>query len=259
MDWDQLLSARRVEEAASKQPERTVFQRDFDRIVFSAAFRRLQDKTQVHPFPNSDYIRRRLTHSLEVSCVGRSLGTAAGLHLFTLSQQAPPDLPFTVGQIVANACLAHDIGNPPFGHAGERAMGSWFKEWLPAALASDLTPAQRSDLDLFEGNAQGFRLLTRLQDAHDAGGLRLTYATLAAFSKYPTAAANAKSVHYVGAKKHGFFDEDAHCFSAIANAVGLIRYEQGWKNGTRWCFWSRQRTTSATASSTSRTPSNSTG
>lgn len=191
MDWDQLLSPRRVEEPASTQPERSEFQRDFDRIVFSAAFRHLQDKTQVHPFPDSDYVRRRLTHSLEVSCVGRSLGTAAGHHLCEHSCQTSPYLPFTTGQIIANACLAHDIGNPPFGHAGERAMGSWFKERLPEALASDLTAAQRADLDRFEGNAQGFRLLTRLQEARNAGGLRLTYATLAAFTKYPTAAENA--------------------------------------------------------------------
>lgn len=131
MNWDQLLSTRRIEEPASAQLERTVFQRDFDRIVFSAAFRRLQDKTQVHPFPDSDYVRRRLTHSLEVSCVGRSLGTAAGSYLCTLSGQTSSDLPFTTGQIVANACLAHDIGNPPFGHAGERAMGFWFKSDFP--------------------------------------------------------------------------------------------------------------------------------
>jgi dGTPase len=229
MDWDRLLSAERFEQPASRQAERTVFQRDFDRIVFSAAFRRLQDKTQVHPFPESDYVRRRLTHSLEVSCVGRSLGTAAGQRLCTRSVQAASDLPFTVGQIVANACLAHDIGNPPFGHAGERAMGSWFKDQLPAVLADGLTPQQRADLDRFEGNAQGFRLLTRLQDARDAGGLRLTYATLASFTKYPTSAADAGVVPYVGAKKHGFFDQDKAHFSKIAHAVGLVQYEHGWR------------------------------
>jgi len=232
MDWVDLISRKRVQDFATESPHRSAFQRDFDRIVFSAAFRRLQDKTQVHSFPESDYIRRRLTHSLEVSCVGRSLGTAAGDYVVGNDPsigKSFPDFPHILGQIVANACLAHDIGNPPFGHAGEQAIGSWFKDCLPTALASELSAEQRSDLDSFEGNAQGFRLLTRLQEGRDTGGLRLTYATLATFTKYPTSSSNVSPSEYVGAKKHGFFADDTETFINIATLTGLIKYEKGWR------------------------------
>jgi dGTPase len=232
MDWRQLISTQRFRAPAAKEHQRSPFQRDFDRIVFSAAFRRLQDKTQVHPFPDSDYIRRRLTHSLEVSCVGRSLGTALGHYLASQNDSLRSEsltLPFTIGQIVANACLAHDIGNPPFGHAGEKAIGAWFKERLPTALKNDLNRAQQTDLYRFEGNAQGFRLLTRLQDFRGEGGMRLTYATLAAFTKYPTPSLNAGGNGYVGAKKHGFFENDAESFAEISQEIGLIKYNQGWR------------------------------
>jgi dGTPase len=232
MEWSQLISSQRFRAPAAPDAKRSPFQRDFDRIVFSSAFRRLQDKTQVHAFPESDYVRRRLTHSLEVSCVGRSLGAAVGHYLTEKDHslgRADPALPFTIGQIVANACLAHDIGNPPFGHAGEKAIASWLRERLPATLAAQLTQVQRSDLERFEGNAQGFRLLTRLQEAHDAGGLRLTYATLATFTKYPTPSHHAGGSDYVGAKKHGFFQEDLQHFAEIAEVTGLIKYKKGWR------------------------------
>lgn len=231
MEWARLLSSKRLHAAAAPQAERSNFQRDFDRIVFSAAFRRLQDKTQVHPFPESDYVRRRLTHSLEVSCVGRSLGTALGQHLVDTQadlKALSETLPVTMGQVVANACLAHDIGNPPFGHAGEKAIGSWFQESLPTTFADALSPLQKADLHKFEGNAQGFRLLTRLQDNRDAGGLRLTYATLGAFTKYPSTSLEAGGSNYVGAKKHGFFGEDVSAYSLIANELGIPRQEVGW-------------------------------
>jgi dGTPase len=231
MDWIQLTSSARFRSSTAAETQRSPFQRDYDRIVFSAAFRRLQDKTQVHAFPESDYVRRRLTHSLEVSCVGRSLGTSLGKFLADndsslMSQKET--LPYDIGQIVANACLAHDIGNPPFGHAGESAIGSWFKERLPGALKSDLTDVQLRDLELFEGNAQGFRLLTRLQDFRGDGGMRLTYATLAAFTKYPTSSVSV-GTGYIGAKKHGFFADDKRHFEGIAKATGLTKYEHGWK------------------------------
>jgi dGTPase len=234
MDWAHLISAERFKAPAEAEPQRSPFQRDFDRIVFSAAFRRLQDKTQVHPFPDSDYVRRRLTHSLEVSCVGRSLGTDLGNYLVkqnpalisSVSDKAT--LPFDLGQIAANACLAHDIGNPPFGHAGEKAIGSWFMEQLPSALKNDLTEQQRNDLYKFEGNAQGFRLLTRLQDFRGEGGLRLTYATLATFTKYPTTSMETGN-GYIGAKKHGFFTDDVQPFAEIAETVGLPDYTHGWR------------------------------
>jgi dGTPase len=234
VEWAQLISSARFKAPAEAEPQRSPFQRDSDRIVFSAAFRRLQDKTQVHPFPDSDYVRRRLTHSLEVSCVGRSLGTELGNCLVkkhpTLISDVPEKatLAFDLGQIVANACLAHDIGNPPFGHAGEKAIGSWFKEQLPSTLDRDLTEVQRADLHKFEGNAQGFRLLTRLQDFRGEGGMRLTYATLATFTKYPTSSVKTGG-GYVGAKKHGFFADDVKHFAEIAKGIGLTKYKHGWR------------------------------
>jgi dGTPase len=228
MDWVCLISDKRFKAPAQAEPQRSPFQRDADRIVFSAAFRRLQDKTQVHPFPDSDYVRRRLTHSLEVSCVGRSLGTDLGNYLVNQNSSLSPTLPFDLGQIVANACLAHDIGNPPFGHAGEKAIGSWFKEQLPSALKEDLSEQERNDLEKFEGNAQGFRLLTRLQDFRGDGGLRLTYATLATFTKYPTTSVNTGN-DYIGTKKHGFLTDDVEHFVEIADIVGLPKNSHGWK------------------------------
>lgn len=233
MDWRQLLSATRCEKpTVEREPQRTTFQRDFDRIVFSAAFRRLQDKTQVHPLPESDYIRRRLTHSLEVSCVGRSLGMGVGQRILRLQPEIAADLPSLagdMGQVTANACLAHDIGNPPFGHAGEKAISGWFESGMPAGLSAQLTEDQKHDLTKFEGNAQGFRLLTRLQERRNGGGLRLSYATLAAFTKYPTAARQAgKKTGYIGSKKHGFFTDDVETFQAVAGDVGLLERPTGW-------------------------------
>lgn len=167
MNWEQLLSSARLGPPRSRSASsaRTAFQRDFDRIVFSSAFRRMQDKTQVFPMAKSDYVRTRLTHSLEVSCVGRSLGTLVGdivtqRHGLTQRGIVAADL----GAIIAAACLAHDLGNPPFGHSGEDAIRTWFRdsETGQAALR-DLDPCQRLDFLNFEGNAQGFRILTRLQ------------------------------------------------------------------------------------------------
>ena len=234
MEWKKLLCPDRVKlpEVQSEQ-QRSIFQRDYDRIVFCSAFRRLQDKTQVHPFPSSDFVRRRLTHSLEVSCVGRSLGFWLGKRIAKAEPsliEAQPDLAHHVGQIVANACLAHDIGNPPFGHAGEMAIGGWFGDASNEQSLVNMDAHERADFQKFEGNAQGFRLLTRLQDYRDDGGLRLSYATLAAFTKYPTASVIAdRNAAYIGQKKHGFFKEDMEAFADIAQRVGLIkRGEHAW-------------------------------
>lgn len=234
MDWVRLLSPTRYEAPAKPDEEqRSVFQRDYDRIVFCAAFRRLQDKTQVHPFPSSDYVRRRLTHSLEVSSVGRSLGFWLGRKLSQRDRrllETFPNLAHDVAQIVSNACLAHDIGNPPFGHAGEEAIGSWFKVNSSLQLVQSLDEHERKDFESFEGNAQGFRLLTRIQDSVDAGGLKLTYATLGAFTKYPSSSVHSATEDaYIGAKKYGFFKEDLPTFENIANELGLIRRaDQAW-------------------------------
>ena len=187
MDWRQLLSAQRLGHKGAEPvtPSRNPFQKDWDRVVFSSAFRRLQDKTQVHSLSDNDYVRTRLTHSLEVSSVGRSLGAMIGETI--VARQAMSGISAAeFGHIVAAACLAHDIGNPPFGHFGEATIRHWFADAAGgAAFLAPLSAAQRQDFLRFEGNAQGFRILSRLQNWRNAGGLRLTCATLGTFAKYP--------------------------------------------------------------------------
>jgi dGTPase len=235
MEWRKLLSPSRLQAPSrSDEMQRSVFQRDYDRIVFCSALRRLQDKTQVHPFPTSDYVRRRLTHSLEVSSVGRSLGYWIGTKLVergSFKESEAGHLPYDVAQIVSNACLAHDIGNPPFGHAGEQAIGSWFSVHAEEPMLDALDEHEHADFQRFEGNAQGFRLLTRLQNSIDDGGLRLTFATLGAFTKYPSTSTYAASGDpYIGAKKYGVFKEDVEHFEGIARELGLIERAPG-----SWC------------------------
>jgi dGTPase len=226
MIWERLLSNTRQGKPPEKESTvgRSVFQRDFDRIVYSSAFRRLQDKAQVFPLAKSDFVRTRLTHSLEVSCVGRSLGAELGQRLETDRQMPRGIFPGDIGSIVAAACLAHDIGNPPFGHTGESAIGEWFSNTdVGRAAIQELSLAQKSDFEKFEGNAQGFRILTRLQNPHNPG-LQLTCATLAAFTKYPRGASlQGRPLKGVSWKKHGFFDADKKCFGNIAAAVGLTK------------------------------------
>lgn len=226
MEWKKLLSRSRLgaPQSSSIDPARTDFQRDFDRIVFSSAFRRMQDKTQVFPMAQSDYVRTRLTHSLEVSCVGRTLGTLVGeivAQRHALGEQGigAADL----GAIVAAACLAHDLGNPPFGHSGEDAIRAWFRDSDNGQTALEgFDEAQRCDFLRFEGNAQGFRILTRLQSPGNEGGMQLTLATLATFSKYPrTSHLRGDMPAAVGFKKHGFFVDDRFCFQGIAETLGL--------------------------------------
>lgn len=226
MNWRKLLSTRRF---GQSDPEdipsvRSAFQKDWDRVVFSSAFRRLQDKTQVHSLSTNDYVRTRLTHSLEVSSVGRSLGAEVGR---VILQREPSLADFATaadfGHIVAAACLAHDIGNPPFGHYGEDAIQHWFKADLGADLINPIESDLRLDFERFEGNAQGFRILTRLQNWHDQGGLRLTAATLATFTKYPRAASAPQTdLKDAGSRKFGFFQADASLFSEVARHVELI-------------------------------------
>ncbi len=203
---------------SSPADDRSLFQRDADRIVFSSAFRRLQQKTQVHPHPQTDYVRTRLTHSMEVASVGRSLAGQVARRLAKQSAGLPRDLAADFGDIVAAACLAHDIGNPPFGHAGEAAIQSWF-DANRTVFGGELSPAQEADFLKFEGNAQGFRILTRLQMDRNAGGMRLTPATLAAFSKYPCASDAREKGGYIGRKKHGFMQSEQAIFAANAAAM----------------------------------------
>lgn len=230
MDWNQLLCRYRlgVSTINRRVDARTEFQRDFDRIVFCSAFRRLQDKTQVFPLARNDYVRTRLTHSLEVSSVGRTLGVMVGdavIRHYQLTDIHAQDF----GAIVAAACLAHDIGNPPFGHAGEDAIRLWFKHSeLAQRILQTLNTAQQQDFLQFEGNAQGFRLLTRLQNANNAGGLQLTCATLGTFSKYPRASFLDTAVtDSIAFKKFGFYQQDKDLFAEVAsrNELRSVRAE----------------------------------
>lgn len=219
-NWATLLSEVRLGRGQVRSgPSRSAFQQDADLVVFSAAFRRLQDKTQVHPLSDNDHVRTRLTHSIEVASVGRSLATAAGAHLREqglLSETSS----FTMPHAVHAACLAHDIGNPPFGHGGEDALRAWFRDH-PEALAG-LSPEQAADLLGFEGNAQGLRAITRLENYRDAGGLRLTFATLGAFMKYTVGAAECdRAAPEVGRRKSGFHQSEAQYAQTLRTGLGL--------------------------------------
>ncbi len=244
MDWSQLLSKRLLGESKVKTAEikdgRSPFQRDFDRIVFSSAFRRLQDKTQVFPLPESDFVHTRLTHSLEVSCVGRSLGNFVGAQVLKRN----PNLKnifsaFHFGEIVSAACLAHDIGNPPFGHSGEDAISEYFKNGNGKKFESEIRDNKRwNDLTRFEGNAQGFRIITKLQNPQITGGLRLTHATLGAFTKYPKESLiedelidNQEEKKFY--TKFGFFQSEKNIFHQVAEETELLN--KGDNNNFLWC------------------------
>ena len=219
--WEKLLSSERL--GAGKAPgtaERTAFQQDYDRIVFTSAFRRMKDKTQVFPLSKSDYVRTRLTHSLEVSCGGRSLGAVVGREIIArhgLQHVESGDF----GAIVAAACLAHDIGNPPFGHAGEDAIREWFRH-SGLLERHDFTPVQKADFERYEGNAQGFRIVSRLQSPANPGGLQLSSAVLATFTKYPRPSHLDTELDGISGKKFGFFQQDADNFRQVARSTGLI-------------------------------------
>ncbi|MFM0173650.1 deoxyguanosinetriphosphate triphosphohydrolase [Paraburkholderia sediminicola] len=231
MDWQKLLSARRLgvdADIAPAQDIRSEFVRDYDRLIFSSAFRRLQDKTQVFPLAKSDYVRTRLTHSLEVASVGRSLGFLAGK---AIQDEEPSTSGIVdahdIGAIVSAACLAHDIGNPPFGHAGESAIQEWFsdqREGMKYLPGWAMRKTQEQDFLRFEGNAQGFRTLANTQVPEQRGGMRLTHAVLATFTKYPRESAvdEAQAVGISG-KKFGFMQSERELFGEIAADVGLIR------------------------------------
>ncbi len=234
MDWRRLLSTRRLGKPAGDdggQPPRTEFARDYDRLIFSSAFRRLQDKTQVFPLAKSDYVRTRLTHSLEVASVGRSLGMLAAEVIRRRDPEvAEVVVPQDVGTLVAAAGLAHDIGNPPFGHAGEDAIREWFAAW-PGL--SHLEEAERRDLLEFEGNAQGFRTLCVLQNPGQPGGLQMTCAMLAVMAKYPRASlVDPAQAQGAGGRKYGFFQSEQALFREVAETVGLVPRPG---SGPAWC------------------------
>ena len=229
MQWEQLLSLRRHGDnqkrlRAEQDPTRSGFEVDYDRIIFSAAFRNLQDKTQVIPFSKTDFVHTRLTHSLEVSVVGRSLGRMVGQQLL----HKYPELAILgytsndFGAIVAAASLAHDIGNPPFGHSGEQAIGDYFSNGSGAAFKDQLTTTQYHDLTHFEGNANGLKILMESRPGIP-GGLRLSYATLGAFTKYPKASLPHKPSKHVADKKFGFFQAQQNDYTAVASDLGLLQ------------------------------------
>lgn len=201
---------------SSHMDDRTEFQRDYDRLIFSAPFRRLQNKTQVFPLPGSIFVHNRLTHSLEVSCVGRSLGNNVAKAL----TEKYPELKGThveeIGAIVSAACLAHDLGNPPFGHSGEQAIGTYFSEGKGLELKSSLTESEWNDLTHFEGNANAFRLLTHQFRGRREGGFVMTYSTLASIVKYPFES------NLAGKKsKFGFFQSEKEDYLRIARELGI--------------------------------------
>jgi dGTPase len=230
MNWEQLLSLKRHGDTtkrlrAEQDETRLGFEVDYDRIIFSAAFRSLQDKTQVIPLSQTDFVHTRLTHSLEVSVVGRSLGRLAGKNIL----QKHPYLTKTFGYqfndfgaIVAAAALAHDIGNPPYGHSGEKAIGTFFKTGNGKKFKEYISPSEYQDLISFEGNANGFKILTENRKGVE-GGLRLSYATLGAFIKYPKASLPVKPTRNIADKKFGIFQSNVPFFQEVAEELGLIK------------------------------------
>jgi dGTPase len=241
MEWIRLLTPKRLGKNRVEDPqfERTPFLKDYDRLVYSSAFRRLKDKTQVFPLAKDHDIRTRLIHSLEVSCVGRSLGRIVGEQVIGRHHLADFNAA-DFGDILSAACLAHDIGNPPFGHSGEDALQAGFQDWYsqfcPREGQRYLTDLEKADFDRFEGNAQGFRILTRLEMTHRYGGMQLTCPTLAAFAKYPResylSCAVLQGNSGISTAKYGFFQAERDLFTEVAETVGLIRRHN---DAAWWC------------------------
>lgn len=220
MNWQQLLSAKRFgmeEYHDDKHHDRTDFQRDYDRLIFSAPFRRLQNKTQVFPLPGSIFVHNRLTHSIEVSCVGRSLGVIVGKELRKKYPNSPADFE-EINSIIAAGCLAHDLGNPPFGHSGETAITSYFSEDKGMRLKEKIIKegGRWEDFINFEGNANSIRLLIHQFNGRRRGGFVMTYSMLASIVKYPYS-----SIAANGAGKFGFFEAEEKDFKRIANELGM--------------------------------------
>ncbi|MBR7069932.1 MAG: deoxyguanosinetriphosphate triphosphohydrolase [Oxalobacter sp.] len=228
--WRSLLApVRQIDshiETAVFNPARSPFVQDYDRILFSNAFRMLARKTQVHPFASNDHVHHRQMHSLEVSSVGRSLGIMTGYFLKERNDLPDTYTPEHLGQIVQAACLAHDIGNPPFGHGGESALQDWFKDPLNnERYLSELTEAQKLDFMTFDGNAQGFRVLASLENHKDQGGLRLTFPTLASMVKYPRSSLDATKLH---SSKFNFYQSEQQIFNEVFTHLGL-KTETGYR------------------------------
>ncbi len=226
MDWNKLISDKRLGLEQYHDPQqhtRSDFQRDYDRLIFSSPFRRLQNKTQVFPLPGSIFVHNRLTHSLEVSSVGRSMANEVtniliDKHGYDHHTAKLRDM----ADIVATACLAHDLGNPPFGHNGEKTISSFFTEGAGLELKPMLTPRQWSDFAHFEGNANSFRLLTHQFEGRRNGGYAMTYSALASVVKYPIPSTQAG-----GKGKFGYFETEEDIYLQVAEELGIPEIEHG--------------------------------
>ena len=221
MEWTRLISNKRLgqeQRHIERHDDRTEFKRDYDRLIFSAPFRRLQNKTQVFPLPGSVFVHNRLTHSLEVASVGMSLGNDVAQRLVNTTH---PELKGTlveqIGQIVSTACLAHDLGNPPFGHSGEKAIQTFFTEGPGRSLRKEISEPFWDDITHFEGNANAFRLLTHQFKGRRPGGFVMTYSTIASIVKYPFASSAASKKG-----KFGFFQSEQEIYQRIADEMGII-------------------------------------
>ena len=221
MDWKQLISNKRLgqeQRHTERHDDRTEFKRDYDRLIFSAPFRRLQNKTQAFPLPGSVFVHNRLTHSLEVASVGMSLGNDVAQRLVnTCHPELKGTLVEQIGQIVSTACLAHDLGNPPFGHSGEKAIQTFFTEGPGRSLRQEVSAPFWDDITHFEGNANAFRLLTHQFKGRRPGGFVMTYSTIASIVKYPFASSAASKKG-----KFGFFQSEQEIYRRIADEMGII-------------------------------------
>jgi dGTPase len=239
MDWSLLLDLGRLgDKNYVEEPNRPIYVQDADRIVFSQPFRRLANKTQVHPLNDHDHIHHRLIHSVETGSVGRSLGMSVG-HWLEEQEFIRFGEKHVVAGLVHAACLAHDIGNPPFGHSGEAAIGSWFKEKFSESkgIFGAIEQKHKPEFSQFEGNAQGFRILARLDMYRNEGGMRLSRGVLSSFAKYPVTADARTDVgeQYCGIGKFGVFHSELEIFQEIAQATGLV--EEKTPKGDSW--WRR--------------------
>jgi dGTPase len=238
MNWESLYTTQRTgaseRKIANPDPVRNSFQRDYDRIIFSSAFRRLQNKTQVFPLPGAIFVHNRLTHSLEVASVGRSLGKAAGERIVAkypgMGEEFTEFYRHELASVISSACLAHDIGNPPFGHSGEDAIRAFFTALegdAGKAVRDALSPEQFSDFERFEGNSNALRILTHNFNEPEHGGYRLTYTTLASLVKYPSSSIEGfdKKSGLIATKKSGFFDAELHTYRSIAGALHIPKKE----------------------------------
>ena len=224
MEWNNLISNKRFGQEhkhAERHDDRSEFKRDYDRLIFSSSFRRLQNKTQVFPLPGSIFVHNRLTHSLEVASVGMSLGNDISKRIIEKRPELKNTLFEEIGTIVSAACLAHDLGNPPFGHSGEKAIQTFFSEGTGQTIKEKVSSAFWDDITHFEGNANGFRILTHRFKGRRPGGFVMTYSMLASIVKYPFASSLAGSHG-----KFGFFTSEAESYQKVADELGIIRLSQ---------------------------------